>query len=144
MSNNEKIWYPIKDIEKIGEYIIDQLRDAQTQYKVFEKVKDNPGSMNNELVARMQRVLTEQKESIKLYEEQVLKWEEEAESNFEKQEVAKLIHMLAQLYKINKDSLEIANSVSKSTIENIMEMNDIELAIKVLTGELTLPDKKKD
>lgn len=86
----------------------------------------------------------EQKEYLKLYEEQVLKWEaEEAKSDFEKQEVVKLIHMLAQLYQINKNSLEIANDASRNTIENILEMDEVELAIRVLSGDLSLQKNKK-
>lgn len=56
MNNNKRIWYPIKEMGMIAKYISDQLKDAQKQYEVFEKVRDNPGSMNNELVKRMQRV----------------------------------------------------------------------------------------
>jgi hypothetical protein len=141
---NKRIWYPIKDIGMIGKYIADQLRDTQEQYEVFKKAKERPGSMNNQIVDRMKKVLTEQKGYIKLYEEQVLKWEKEAKSVFIKQDVARLIVMLAELSKINNDSLIIADDISKDTIENIMKMNEIELAIKTLTGELSLPKDKKD
>ena len=70
--DNERIWYPIKDIGTIGKYILNQLSDAQKQYKIFKKTKEKPGSMNNELVNRIKKVLTEQREYITLYEEQVL------------------------------------------------------------------------
>jgi len=48
--DNERIWYPIKDIGTIGKYILNQLNDAEKQYKIFKKAKEKPGSMNNELV----------------------------------------------------------------------------------------------
>lgn len=70
---NERIWYPIKDIGMIGKYILNQLNDAQKHYKIFEKAKEKPDSMNNELVNRIKKVLTEQREYITLYEEQVCK-----------------------------------------------------------------------
>ena len=50
--------------------------------------------------------------------------------------------MLKKLSKINQDSLEMADYMSKNTIENIMLMDDTELAIKVLTEELSLPKRK--
>ena len=133
--DNERIWYPIKDIGTIGKYILNQLNDAEKQYKIFKKAKEKPGSMNNELVNRMKKVLTEQREYITLYEEQVFKWNEEVKNNFEKQEVLKLTQVLEKLSKINQDSLEMADYMSKNTIENIMLTDDIELAIKVLTEE---------
>ena len=139
---NERIWYPIKDIGMIGKYILNQLNDAEKQYKIFKKAKEKPGSMNNELVNRMKKVLTEQREYITLYEEQVFKWNEEVKNNFEKQEVLKLTQVLEKLSKINQDSLEMADYMSKNTIENIMLTDDIELAIKVLTEELSLPKRK--
>ena len=139
---NERIWYPIKDIGTIGKYILNQLNDAQKQYKIFKKAKEKPGSMNNELVNRMKKVLTEQREYITLYEEQIFKWNEEVKNNFEKQEVLKLTQVLKKLSKINQDSLEMADYMSKNTIENIMLMDDTELAIKVLTEELSLPKRK--
>ena len=98
--------------------------------------------MNNELVNRMKKVLTEQREYITLYEEQIFKWNEEVKNNFEKQEVLKLTQVLKKLSKINQDSLEMADYMSKNTIENIMLMDDTELAIKVLTEELSLPKRK--
>ena len=140
--DNERIWYPIKDIGTIGKYILNQLNDAEKQYKIFKKAKEKPGSMNNELVNRMKKVLTEQREYITLYEEQVFKWNEEVKNNFEKQEVLKLTQVLKKLSKINQDSLEMADYMSKNTIENIMLMDDTELAIKVLTEELSLPKRK--
>ena len=140
--DNERIWYPIKDIGTIGKYILNQLNDAEKQYKIFKKAKEKPGSMNNELVNRMKKVLTEQREYITLYEEQVFKWNEEVKNNFEKQEVLKLTQVLKKLSKINQDSLEMADYMSKNTIENIMLTDDIELAIKVLTEELSLPKRK--
>jgi len=133
--DNERIWYPIKDIGTIGKYILNQLNDAEKQYKIFKKAKEKPGSMNNELVNRMKKVLTEQREYITLYEEQVFKWNEEVKNNFEKQEVLKLTQVLKKLSKINQDSLEMADYMSKNTIENIMLTDDIELAIKALTEE---------
>ena len=140
--DNERIWYPIKDIGTIGKYILNQLNNAEKQYKIFKKAKEKPGSMNNELVNRMKKVLTEQREYITLYEEQVFKWNEEVKNNFEKQEVLKLTQVLKKLSKINQDSLEMADYMSKNTIENIMLTDDIELAIKVLTEELSLPKRK--
>lgn len=133
--DNERIWYPIKDIGTIGKYILNQLNDTEKQYKIFKKAKEKPGSMNNELVNRMKKVLTEQREYITLYEEQVFKWNEEVKNNFEKQEVLKLTQVLKKLSKINQDSLEMADYMSKNTIENIMLTDDIELAIKALTEE---------
>ena len=41
---NERIWYPIKDIGTIGKYILNQLNDAEKQYKIFKKAKEKPGS----------------------------------------------------------------------------------------------------
>ena len=133
--DNERIWYPIKDIGTIGKYILNQLNNAEKQYKIFKKAKEKPGSMNNELVNRMKKVLTEQREYITLYEEQVFKWNEEVKNNFENQEVLKLTQVLKKLSKINQDSLEMADYMSKNTIENIMLTDDIELAIKALTEE---------
>ena len=97
--------------------------------------------MNNELVNRMKKVLTKQREYITLYKEQVCKWKDEVKNNFEKQEVLKLTQVLEKLSKINQDSLEMADYMSKNTIENIMLMDDTELAIKVLTEELSLPKR---
>ena len=54
----------------------------------------------------------------------------------------KLTQVLEKLSKINQDSLEMADYMSKNTIENIMLTDDIELAIKVLTEELSLPKRK--
>ena len=44
----------------------------------------------------------------------------------------KLTQVLEKLSKINQDSLEMADVISQSTIQNTMLTDDIELATKVL------------
>lgn len=141
---NERIWYPIEDSLRIGQYIIGLLDSSIEHVELFRKAKERPSSMNDALVNRTKKLFTERKEHIQLHEEQIIKWKEEAKSDFEKSEVIRLTQMIEELYKINQEVLDIADYISSRTIETILNMDEFELAIKVLTGELTLPDKKKD
>jgi hypothetical protein len=52
--------------------------------------------------------------------------------------------VLKKLSKINQDSLEMADYMGKNTIENTMLTDEMELAIKVLTEELSLPKRSRD
>ena len=135
----QRKWYPISEIFTIGKQINDLLEDTENQQKIFSKVKASPSSMNNELIQRAANLFTKRKGAINLYADQVNKWENEAMTSSDEEEVTRLQNILTNIEKNNQGTLSIVKYISQYTIEKILSMDETELAVKTMSGEIPLP-----
>ena len=140
--SKERIWYPLSEIFIIKTNLINYLSDIKKQYKTFLKAEDNPYSVDDALISKMYKSVVQQSKNIKLNDEQVQKWLIEATKASDKKEIARLREIVAELYEINKKLLDICDYLKDKTIENIMNMDDSELGLKVLMGDIASPKKK--
>lgn len=139
--SNERIWYALKDSAILEQYMTVLLAHSMEYLQLFRMANERPHSMTNEIVDKTKKHFNERKEIIKSCEEQVLKWKDEAKSSFEKQEVVRFTQMVETLTQVNQEILGLADYISGKTIESILNMDDFELGLKFLAGEITLPKK---
>jgi len=137
-----RIWYSLSDIFVIKINLINFLTDVKKQYKTFLKAKDNPYSVDDALIDKMYKSVVQQSKDIKLYDEQVQKWLIEATKISDKKEIEKLRKIVSELYEINKKLLDICDYLKDKTIDSIMNMDDFELGLQALTGDMLFPKKK--
>ena len=140
--SKERIWYSLSDIFVIKINLINFLTDVKKQYKTFLKAKDNPYSVDDALIDKMYKSVVQQSKDIKLYDEQVQKWLIEATKISDKKEIEKLRKIVSELYEINKKLLDICEYLKDKTIDSIMNMDDFELGLQALTGDMLFPKKK--
>jgi hypothetical protein len=140
--SKERIWYSLSDIFVIKINLINFLTDVKKQYKTFLKAKDNPYSVDDALIDKMYKSVVQQSKDIKLYDEQVQKWLIEATKISDKKEIEKLRKIVSELYEINKKLLDICDYLKDKTIDSIMNMDDFELGLQALTGDMLFPKKK--
>jgi len=138
----ERIWYSLSDIFVIKINLINFLTDVKKQYQTFLKAKDNPYSVDDALIDEMYKSVVQQSKDIKLYDEQVQKWLIEATKISDKKEIEKLRKIVTELYEINKKLLDICDYLKDKTIDSIMNMDDFELGLQALTGDMLFPKKK--
>jgi len=74
-----------------------------------------------------------------LFEEQFARWKREQLSNAQAKEVDRLTHQSSKLKGTNEEILEIVHPLGESTIDKIMPMDEVELALGVLSGRLRPP-----
>ena len=74
-----------------------------------------------------------------MYKEQLLRWQKEKLTESERKEVERLSSQNEQLRKLNKKLLLLLQELKKITINRIVEMDEVELALKTLTGEIPFP-----
>ncbi len=67
------------------------------------------------------------------------RWKQGHLSNAEAKEVDRLIKQSATLKDVNEEILKIAHSIKHETIDQILAMDDVELAIAVLSGKIKMP-----
>ncbi|MBY0580445.1 MAG: hypothetical protein K2P53_02000 [Rickettsiales bacterium] len=140
--SKERIWYSLSDIFVIKINLINFLTDVKKQYKTFLKAKDDPYSVDDALIDKMYKSVVQQSKDIKLYDEQVQKWLIEVTKISDKKEIEKLRKIVSELYEINKKLLDICDYLKDKTIDSIMNMDDFELGLQALTGDMLFPKKK--
>jgi hypothetical protein len=71
--------------------------------------------------------------------EQFFRWHQDRLSAAQTQEVNRLNKQSAALKEVKEEILQIANSIKHETIDQILAMDEMELAIAVLSGKIKPP-----
>ena len=74
-----------------------------------------------------------------LFEEQFARWKMDNLSVEEDKEISRLTEQSSKLKDTNEEILRIAHSVEHATIDKIVDMDEAELAIAVLSGKIKPP-----
>ncbi len=65
---------PISIIPVISKYIDGALKDAKEHYQTLQEAEARPFSLDDVLVNRISKVFTEQKQDLRLFDEQLSRW----------------------------------------------------------------------
>jgi len=133
-------WRPISDLPLIAYLIDGGLEDSEREYKLFLEAKEKPHILDDAIIDRAIRLSDERAEFVEeMYKEQLLRWQKEKLTESERKEVERLSCQNEQLRKLNKKLLLLLQELKKITINRIVEMDEVELALKTLTGEIPFP-----
>lgn len=135
----EPNWRPISDILLITAMIDGEVADNEEQYQTLLQAKDKPHVLDNYTINRAFKVFNEQAKFIELYDEQLLHWKSEKLDDSQKHEIDRLSEQVRKLRTSNRKILDLLNELDKGTIDKILAMDETELALKVLTGEIPFP-----
>ena len=116
----QRKWHSITETFTIDKQISDLLKDTQKQQKIFSQTKASLSGINDELIQRAEKLFTDRKEVINLYADQVEKWESEATTSSQKDEVTRLQNILTNIKKTNQKILDVMQYISQYKIENII------------------------
>ncbi|MGI9292523.1 MAG: hypothetical protein ACR2PS_00955 [Pseudomonadales bacterium] len=100
---------------------------------------DKPHVLDN---ATLNRVIEQYDEQLKdhwLFEEQFTRWKKGNLSDEEEKEIDRLKKQSSKLKDTNEEILRIAHSVEHATIDKILDTDDAELAMAVLSGKIKPP-----
>ncbi len=129
-------FHPLTRLPLIAHLIDEQFEDTKTQFYNFKKALLKPHVLNDEIVGRAIRLYQSQQEDMWVFKAQIARWREEHPTPEELRELARLDVQLQETDKYTAPLLEILNYLKERTIEKILDMDDAELAIRVLAGEL--------
>ena len=92
---------------------------------------------NNATVDHVIRVFTTQRDDLALFDEQLRRWGIEPKlTSAQSAEITRLQKQMATLRQINTNVLALAQELKKGTIEQILGMDDAELGLRFLLGDL--------
>lgn len=131
-------YHPIEMLPTIT-HIINESLDNVVELTISLKIGiEKPGALTDDIVNRAVKIFKDGQELAPVHSEQLKRWRQTDLSLMELEEVDILQEIVDKLPDLYTEGLDIANEVSKFTIDKIMAMDSTELAIKYLTGEMKL------
>jgi len=130
------IIHPIGMLPVISNLIIESYKGAKDNYENLIAAYDRPHVLNDEIINRVNKLYSSDKQFIPIFQNQIAIWEKDKLTYDQKKEIAKLKEVLVEWDKILKGILALNQELSKGTIDKIIAMDDFELGLKVISGEI--------
>lgn len=127
-------WQPLSMLPVIAELVDGMLEDALEQRASLSEGLAKPWVLDDAIIDRVIKLRTEQLEDHWVYEEQYARWKRGSLTAAQAAEVERLSGQSAKLKATNEEILAIAEKISHSTIDKILEMDDLELGLRALAG----------
>lgn len=110
-------WHPISTLPMIASLLDGQLKDIEKQYQSLVKARDQAYLLDDDTVDRIRKVYSENLDQQWVFEEQLSRWRRGNLSSSQRQEVDRLVEVVARLRKIVTDILDLAVELRKGTID---------------------------
>lgn len=127
-SNRQENWYPIEKLSMFETMIAGEIEDTEDNYKTFMQAREKPHVLDDSIIDRAIRLYTERLEYIDHEERQ-------KGSLTPKQQGG--VDALSFRTRYNRDITEkllvLVKELREGTIDRILEMDDNELALHVLS-----------
>jgi hypothetical protein len=132
-------WQPISMLPVFTDLVDGMLAEAVVQLGNMRRAVDKPHVLDDATLNRVFELYNNQLDDQKLFMEQFFRWQQGQFSPAQAKEVERLVKQSATLKIVNEEILEIAGNIKHATIDKILAMDELELAIAVLLGKIKLP-----
>lgn len=139
MKSQQPQWQPISLLPVFTDMIDGMLEASLAQLSNLKLAAEKPHVLDDDTLNRAITLYSEQLDDHWLFEEQFARWKRGRLSDTEAREVDRLVRQAARLKATNEEILQIAHSIEHATIDKITAMDDVELGLKVLTGQIKPP-----
>ena len=139
MGDQQIQWHPISMLPTFTFMVDGMLEESLVQLSNMRGVVDKPHVLDDATLNRVFDLYDKQLDDQRYFVEQFSRWKQGHLSNAEAKEVDRLIKQSATLKDVNEEILKIAHSIKHETIDQILAMDDVELAIAVLSGKIKMP-----
>lgn len=132
-------WQPISLLPTFTFMVDGMLQESTAQLRNLREVVTRSHILDESTLNRIVDLYTEQLDNQQLFVEQFSRWQQDKLSKTQAKEVKRLLKQSATLKDVTEEILQIAHSIEHTTINKILAMDEIELALAVLLGEIKLP-----
>lgn len=129
-------WQPIESLAMIAKHIDGMLQADREQYETLLEAKPKPYVLDDYTINRVIAAFTTQRKNFGLFDEQLRRWQAGALTDDQRCEVERLVEQMRLLRENNEKVLQLCNELKQGTIENTLNMNDAELGLRFLLGDL--------
>ena len=139
MGDQQIQWQPISMLPTFTFMVDGMLEESLVQLDNIRKAVDKPHVLDDATLNRVFDLYDKQLDDQRFFVEQFFRWKQGNLSDAERKEVDRLTKQSATLKDVNEEILQIAHSIKHETIDKILAMDEVELAIAVLSGKIKLP-----
>lgn len=132
-------WQPISMLPTFTFMVDGMLEESLVQLDNMRKVVDKPHVLDDATLNRVFELYNNQLDDQQFFDEQFSRWQQGQLSDAEAKKIKRLVKQSATLKAVNEEILEIAHSIKHETIDQILAMDEFELAIAVLSGKIKPP-----
>ncbi len=125
-------WQPISMLPTLATHIDGMLESDVEQYQTLSEARGKPHVLDDFTVNRVKQVFTTQRNDFWLFEEQLKRWQALPLTDEQRAEVTRLVEQMRRLRENNTRVLELADELSKGTIEKVMAKSDEQLGLEFL------------
>src|SRR5574343_496040 len=129
-------WHPISMLPTFTFMVDGMLEESMVQLDNLRQAVAKPYVLDDATLNRVFDLYDKQLDDQRYFLEQFSRWQQDRLSAAQTQEVNRLIKQSATLKEVNEEILQIANSIKHETIDQILAMDEMELAIAVLSGKI--------
>jgi hypothetical protein len=135
-------WQPLSALAQIARDIDEQFANTRDQYDTLLEARDRPHVLDDAIVVRFIRLVTDELKFLPIYREQLSRWYQAPPTATQIIELDRLTHQLDRWGELLGKQLTLAQELSAGTIEKVLAKSDLELGIEALL-RMTNPPKKK-
>lgn len=125
---------PIGMLPTFATHIDGMLESDVEQYQTLLQARSKPHVLDDFTVNRVKQVFSTQRKDFALFDEQLSRWQSGELTDEQRTEVTRLVDQMRKLRENNTRVLELADELSKGTIEKVMGKSDAELGLEFLMG----------
>jgi hypothetical protein len=130
-------WHPITRLALIASHIDGWVADVAEQYKTLLEARPKPHVLDDHTVERVIQVYTTQQNDLRLFDEQLRRWEAGTLTDVQRAEVDRLKGQMRRLHELITAILSLAEELKAGTIEAQLAKSDLQLGIEALRKRTT-------
>jgi hypothetical protein len=131
--NPQPQYHPIENLWLISQVIKGSVQQARDLTKVLKEAEHQPYVLDDSLVNRAIKQYQEGLEFVPIYREQLRRWQELKLTDSQAPLVAELQKDVETMQVLYTDGLAMAKKMAEFTIDKVMGMSDLEVALKSLS-----------
>jgi hypothetical protein len=135
----QQTFYSIDDIPMFESLIEGSLESTQENYTTFKVAEHKPHVLNDAIIKRAVRLYNNQLEDADCFDRQIDYWRKNSLNPLQEKRVEALFKKNYEFRRLSVKILELLKEMSKGTINKILEMDEAELALKFLRGDIKPP-----
>ena len=140
MTDSESLqWQPLSALPKVSRDVDEQFTNTREQYEQLLQARDQPHLLDDALVARVMRLVTEELEFLPVYREQLARWYQSQPTPGQFMELDRMTHQLDRWRELLQQQLPLAQELNGGPIDKVLAKSDHELAAALPSGDMKLP-----
>jgi hypothetical protein len=127
-------WQPLSLLPVVALMIDEVVQNSEDQHEAFSEARDKPHVLDDATVSRATRLYKAQLEDLRLYEEQLKRWQMQPLTGDQRREVDRLLGQLPRIKQLSEAILEMLDEIKEGTIDKILAKSDLEVGLEFLLG----------